>query len=97
MQKIPIGISSCLLGQNVRYDGGHKRDAYINGTLGQYFEFHPFCPEVEIGLGVPRPSLHLVKGNHELRCVGVKDATLDVTEQLRNCAERHAEIGRAHV
>ena len=40
MKKIPIGISSCLLGQAVRYDGGHKRDAYINGTLSEYFDFH---------------------------------------------------------
>ena len=54
MKKIPIGISSCLLGQNVRFDGGHKRDSYITGTLGQYFEFHPFCPEMGIGLGTPR-------------------------------------------
>ncbi len=61
MKKIPIGISSCLLGQNVRFDGGHKRDAYINGTLSQYFEFHAFCPEMGIGLGAPRPTLHLEK------------------------------------
>ena len=44
--KIRIGISSCLLGAEVRYDGGHKRDAYINGTLSKYFEFVPVCPEV---------------------------------------------------
>jgi len=54
MKKIPIGIRSCLLGENVRFDGGHKRDSYITGTLGQYFEFHPFCPEMGIGLGTPR-------------------------------------------
>ncbi|MEI7996500.1 MAG: DUF523 domain-containing protein, partial [Methylococcaceae bacterium] len=53
MKKIPIGISSCLLGEQVRFDGGHKRDAYIVGTLSEYFEFHPFCPEVAIGLGIP--------------------------------------------
>ena len=49
MKKIPIGISSCLLGEPVRFDGGHQRDAYIVGTLGNYFEFHPYCPEVAIG------------------------------------------------
>ena len=51
MKKIPTGISSCLLGEQVRFDGGHKRDAYIVGMLSEYFEFHPSCPEVAIGLG----------------------------------------------
>ena len=49
MKKIVVGISSCLLGQEVRYDGGHKYNSYIERTLGQYFEFRPFCPEVEAG------------------------------------------------
>lgn len=96
MKKIPIGISSCLLGQPVRFDGSHKHDSYITGTLGEYFEFHPFCPEVEIGLGVPRPTIHLVKFDKEIRCVGVKDPELDVTDRLRNRAvqlkECHADL-----
>jgi len=96
MNKIPIGISSCLLGQEVRFDGGHKHDSYITGTLGQYFEFHPFCPEVAIGLGVPRPILHLVKVDGKIRCVGVKDPERDVTERLRDYADqlkdRYAEL-----
>lgn len=96
MKKIPIGISSCLLGQSVRFDGSHKHDSYITGTLGEYFEFHPFCPEVEIGLGVPRPTIHLVKFDKEIRCIGVKDPELDVTDRLRNRAvqlkECHADL-----
>lgn len=96
MKKIPIGISSCLLGENVRFDGGHKRDAYITGTLSEYFEFHPFCPEMAIGLGAPRPTLHLVKVENQVRCVGVKDETVDVTEQLRSYADEvkshHADL-----
>lgn len=96
MKKIPIGISSCLLGEHVRFDGGHKRDAYITGTLGQYFEFHPFCPEVAIGLGVPRPTLHLVKIGDAVRCAGIKEPERDVTEPLRAIAgqqkERHAGL-----
>ena len=96
MKKIPIGISSCLLGQAVRYDGGHKHDAYINGTLSEYFDFQPFCPEVEIGLGTPRPTIHLVKVDGALRCVGIKDPEIDVTERLRLHAEQkkalHAEL-----
>ncbi|MFI3154788.1 MAG: DUF523 and DUF1722 domain-containing protein [Methylococcaceae bacterium] len=96
MKKIPIGISSCLLGQNVRFDGGHKQDAYIIGTLGEYFEFQPFCPEMGIGLGAPRPTLHLVKIEHAIHCVGIKNPDWDVTEPLRGYAEqqkhRHADL-----
>ncbi len=96
MKKIPIGISSCLLGENVRFDGGHKRDAYITGTLSEYFEFHPVCPEMAIGLGAPRPTLRLVKTDNQVRCVGVKDETVDVTEKLHDFANRikplHAEL-----
>ena len=92
MKKIPIGISSCLLGQNVRFDGGHKRDSYITGTLSEYFDFHPFCPEVEIGLGTPRPTIHLVKIDNAIRCVGIKDPEMDVTERLRNRAEYQKDL-----
>jgi len=59
-EKIKIGISSCLLGEKVRYDGGHKLDHYIRETLGQYVEWLPVCPEVEYGLPVPREAMHLV-------------------------------------
>ncbi len=60
MEKIKIGISTCLLGQNVRYDGGHQRDRYITETLGRYFAWVPVCPEVEYGLPVPREAMRLV-------------------------------------
>ena len=79
MKKIPVGISSCLLGEDVRFDGGHKRDAYITGTLSRYFEFHPLCPEVGIGLGIPRPPIRPVQNEGEIRCVGIKDPCADVT------------------
>jgi uncharacterized protein YbgA (DUF1722 family)/uncharacterized protein YbbK (DUF523 family) len=92
MKKIPIGISSCLLGQNVRYDGGHKQDAYITGTLSEYFDFQPFCPEVEIGLGTPRPAIHLIKIDHAVRCVGVKDPEFEVTDRLRRHAEHQKDL-----
>lgn len=52
-EKIMIGINSCLLGNPVRYDGGHKHDKYITKTLGKFFDFVPVCPEVECGLEVP--------------------------------------------
>ena len=84
--KIRIGISSCLLGDEVRFDGGHKRDAYINGTLSEYFDFVPVCPEVAIGLGIPRPPIRLVRCGDDVRVVGVKDPTMDVTDALRDYA-----------
>ena len=87
---IRLGISSCLLGQKVRYDGNHKHDRFITGTLGKYFEFVPVCPEVAIGLGVPRPPIRLV-GNPATPCaVGVTDPTLDVTRKLTVYGQRMA-------
>jgi uncharacterized protein YbgA (DUF1722 family)/uncharacterized protein YbbK (DUF523 family) len=58
--KIKIGVSACLLGHKVRFDGGHKHDHFITDTLGQYVEFCPVCPEVEVGFPIPRESLRLV-------------------------------------
>ncbi len=59
MEKIRIGVSSCLLGEAVRYDGQHKQDSYITGTLSRWFEFVAVCPEFELGLGVPREPMRL--------------------------------------
>ncbi|WP_411726121.1 YbgA family protein [Methyloglobulus sp.] len=88
MKKIPVGISSCLLGQAVRYDGGLKLDSYIVGTLAEYFDFKPFCPEVAIGIGTPRPTIQLVKIDNEIRSLGVKNPDFDVTAPLRDYANR---------
>ena len=82
---IRVGISSCLLGEPVRWDGNHKRDAFIVGTLARDFTFVPVCPEVAIGLGVPRPPLQLVASGPSgrgLRAIGVAADGLDVTERL---------------
>lgn len=84
--KIPIAVSSCLLGQEVRYDGGHKHNGYLTQTLGRYFEYIPFCPEVAIGLGIPRPPIRLVHVGGQIRAQGVKDPQLDVTAQLQDYA-----------
>ncbi|MEW7311721.1 DUF523 and DUF1722 domain-containing protein [Buttiauxella gaviniae] len=59
--KIPIGISACLLGENVRFDGGHKRLAFAVNELAPWVRFEPVCPEMAIGLPTPRPALRLVK------------------------------------
>lgn len=89
LEKIPVGISSCLLGQRVRFDGGHKGHSYITQTLGEYFEFRPFCPEMEIGLGVPRKPIRLsrAKGG-DIRCISVDNDGRDFTEALQDCADR---------
>ena len=82
MSKAPVGISSCLLGQPVRYDGGHKCNRLITSRLQAIFEFRPFCPEVAIGLGVPREPIQLVRTSGGMRVRGVRDAELDVTDKL---------------
>jgi uncharacterized protein YbbK (DUF523 family) len=59
-EKLRVGISACLLGRRVRYDGQHKRDPLLIKTLGRYVEYVPVCPEVECGLAVPREAMRLV-------------------------------------
>ncbi len=87
---IRIGISSCLLGQKVRYDGGHKHDRYLTDTLGNYFEWVPVCPEVEIGLGTPREPIRLVRIDGGVRLVGTA-AVGDITERMRAYSRRRVE------
>ncbi|HEY5791627.1 MAG TPA: DUF523 and DUF1722 domain-containing protein [Gammaproteobacteria bacterium] len=86
-----VGISSCLLGSEVRFDTGHKRDNYIVGTLGQWFEFVPVCPEVEAGLGLPRPPVRLVGDPERPRVIGVRHPDLDVTAVLAAHAAQRVE------
>ena len=83
-ERLSIGISSCLLGERVRFDSGHKNHSYITQTLSEYFEFRPFCPEVTIGLGIPREPIRLVadEPGGAVRCVGTKNAEMDVTQPL---------------
>ena len=78
-----LGVSACLLGERVRYDGGHRRDEYLCGTLAAAFELVPLCPEAGAGLGVPRPPVHLVARADGLHAVGVEDPELDVTDALQ--------------
>jgi uncharacterized protein YbgA (DUF1722 family)/uncharacterized protein YbbK (DUF523 family) len=82
---IKIGVSACLLGEKVRFDGGHKHDRYITRTLGQFFEFVPVCPETECGLGIPREPMRLVGGVDHPRLVTVK-SRIDRTDQMQSWA-----------
>ena len=74
INKIKIGISSCLLGKQVRFDGGHKHDHYLTDTLGRYFEWIPVCPEVEIGMSVPRETIRLVGDVEAPQLIGHKSS-----------------------
>jgi uncharacterized protein YbbK (DUF523 family) len=82
-RRIRVGISSCLLGETVRFDGGHKRDAFLCEAFGRFVEWVPVCPEVECGLGTPRESMRLVRVDDVVRLLTVKTG-VDKTNQLRN-------------
>jgi uncharacterized protein YbgA (DUF1722 family)/uncharacterized protein YbbK (DUF523 family) len=84
---IRVGISSCLLGEEVRYDGGHQKDAYITGVLARHFTWVPVCPELEVGMGVPREPIRLVGDAAAPRLMGVTSGT-DHTERMREFAGR---------
>jgi uncharacterized protein YbgA (DUF1722 family)/uncharacterized protein YbbK (DUF523 family) len=87
-----VGISSCLLGEKVRWDGGHKRNAFLVSGLGRFVEWLPVCPEVEVGMGIPRPSVRLVRDGDEVRML--EHATdRDHTRAMRAFVKRRvAEI-----
>ena len=85
-QKIKIGISSCLLGEKVRYDGGHKLDHYLKYTLGQFVTWVTVCPEVGSGLTVPREAMHLVQRPESPRLVTIRSG-IDYTDHMLSWAK----------
>ena len=85
-ERIRIGISSCLLGNKVRHDGGHKFDSYIVNVLGRYLDFVPVCPEVECGLPTPREPMRLAGDVHSPRLMTSK-TWQDKTEQMQTWAD----------
>jgi len=90
LPRIRLGISTCLLGERVRYDGGHKLDRWIVNTLGQYVDFVPVCPEVECGLPVPREAMRLVGDPDAPRLQTIRSHR-DLTEQMLSWAERRID------
>ena len=82
MKKICVGVSKCLLGELVRYDGQHKHNHFITDTLGQYFEYEGVCPEVECGLAVPRETMRLVGEPSNPRLMTSKTG-IDITDQMQ--------------
>ncbi len=86
--ELRVGISTCLLGQEVRYDGGHKRDVFITTQLGRYVSFVPVCPEVELGLGIPRESIRLEQDEDAaVHLVGTRSGQ-EVTEAMTAYAQQ---------
>ncbi len=87
---VPIAISACLTGRAVRYDGSDARSSFPHEALDGLFSHLPICPEVGIGMAVPRPPIRLVSTPDAPRVLGVRDASLDVTEQLAEFARSQA-------
>lgn len=91
MDKIRLGISACLLGAEVRYDGGHQFNRYLHDVLGEYVEYVPVCPEVEVGLPTPRDTLRLVEnGERGVRLVFSRTGE-DLTERMEHWARERIE------
>ncbi|MGB0495680.1 MAG: YbgA family protein [Kangiellaceae bacterium] len=89
---IKVGISGCLLGANIRYDGGNKNNQYCKKELSKYFEFISLCPEVGIGLPIPRETIRLTGNIENPRAVQTKDPNKDFTEQLSHYADKNKEL-----
>lgn len=86
-EALRIGVSACLLGEQVRFDGGHKLDHFLTETLSRFVEFVEVCPEVGVGLGTPRETLRLVQLGERTRMIGNKSGS-DITERMERWAER---------
>jgi len=86
--RIKLAVSACLVGERVRYDGGHKRHAFLGDILAAHADYLPICPEAGIGMGVPRPPIHLVGERQQPHALGLQDPTRDVTAQLQQFGAR---------
>jgi len=88
--RITVGIATCLTGESVRYDGGHKRNAYLMDTLGKFVDFLPVCPESECGLPIPREAMHLIPPLDHPRLVTVRTG-IDHTERMQQWIEKRLD------
>jgi uncharacterized protein YbbK (DUF523 family) len=97
IRKPRVGVSACLLGEQVRYDGGHKRNATVIDLTGPHVELVPVCPEVEVGMGTPREPLNLVHDGSRLRMV-TAHTRIDYTDRMIDWARRRVrELERAGI
>ncbi len=90
--ELRLGISTCLMGEEVRWDGGHKRDGFLMGTVGEHVRWVPVCPEVDIGLGTPREPIRLVRDGETLRLVGTKSGDDHTEAMVTYSAEKVAQL-----
>jgi uncharacterized protein YbgA (DUF1722 family)/uncharacterized protein YbbK (DUF523 family) len=91
-ERVRLGISSCLLGDPVRWNAGHKLDRFLTNTLGQFVDYVPVCPEVEAGFGVPRESMRLVGDPEKPRLITFKTKTDQTDQMLRWARKRVKEL-----
>jgi len=96
-RQVRLGISACLLGRTVRYDGGHRRDPLLIETLGQCVDWVPVCPEVECGLDVPREAMSLVGRPESPRLVTIETAIDHTDRMLRWARKRVVELEAEHL
>src|SRR5262245_34585618 len=100
-EKIPpkprLGISACLLGEKVRYDGAHKRDAFLTEIFGRFVEWVPVCPEVEVGMGVPRETVQLIGRADNPQLVGTNSGENWTKSMQRFAALRTRELAELHL
>ena len=82
-----LGVSSCLLGHKVRYDGNHQQQPLIDQYIAPLFQLIHFCPEVAIGLGVPRPKIQLCERGQQIVCLDQASETIDFTQSLAACCD----------
>ncbi|MDH3256122.1 MAG: DUF523 and DUF1722 domain-containing protein, partial [Nitrospinota bacterium] len=90
--KIKVGVSSCLLGEKVRWNGDHKQDLFVKDLLGRFFEWVPTCPEVEVGMGTPRETVQLTGNPDAPRMVGTTTGTDWTSQMNRYSKKRSAEL-----
>ncbi len=93
--RLRLGVSSCLVGRKVRYDGQHKRDAFLVDVLGPFVEWVPVCPELEVGMGVPREPVRLVGTAAAPRLVAERSGKDHTEAMLRFAATRVRELEAA--
>ena len=92
--KIKIGVSSCLLGEKVRWNGDHKQDRYVRNVLGNYFEYIPTCPEVDVGMGIPRETVALYGTLENPRMIGKKTQTDWTKKMNKYTKDRISELAK---
>ncbi len=96
-QKPQIGVSACLMGHQVRFDGGHKRSHFVLDQCSEYFGLHPVCPEAELGLGIPRPTIQLRQYEAEVRLVYSKQPDNDLTDKMQAfSSNRVRDLSKLH-